>query len=195
MTTNLQAKTEGGEMKIIVFLTLVAASLGCKAQSAEGSMDCTVTGNVVVASEEGKFKTYSGMEGGVKVNEKVKLNYRVSSNSIYIGLERNVKEKNIIINQYLSTDDSETTSENANGGFVIESSTYDHSISFQPDYIRISGFRELVLSRYYKNDWHGIYSFVMTPDPITQTITLDCRSNKDNMDKAFKLFTGNKKPK
>ena len=183
-------------MKTIIFMTLLAASFGCNAQSAEGSMDCTVTGNVVVASEEGKFKTYSSMEGGVKANEKVTLNYRVGNNSIYISLERNVKEKsNIIINQYFSTDMPETTAEKASGGFFIKNSTHNHSISFMPDYIRINNFEEFVLSRYYKNDWHGVYSDVMPRDLVAQTLTFDCRHSKDNMDEAFKLFTGIKKRK
>ena len=70
------------------------------AQSADGAMDCTVTGNVVVASEEGKFKTYSSIEGGVKANEKVILSYTVSSESIYIKLERINAEKTIIIAEF-----------------------------------------------------------------------------------------------
>ena len=64
-------------MKNVIFLVLLVASCSINAQSAEGSMDCTVTGNVVVASEEGKFKSYSGVQGGVKVNEKVVLTYKV----------------------------------------------------------------------------------------------------------------------
>ena len=101
-------------MKKIIFLALLVASFSCKAQSAEGSMDCTVTGNVVVASEEGKFKSYSSIQGGVKANEKVILTYRVSSNSIYIDLKREQGEKDIVINAYVSTDERETTAELVN---------------------------------------------------------------------------------
>jgi hypothetical protein len=182
-------------MKIIIFLTLLIASLGCKAQSADGSMDCKITGNVVVSSEEGKFKTYSSIEGGVKVNEKVTLNYKVSDNGIYIGLNREINEKNIIINNYLTTDQPKTTAKNASGGFIIEESAYNHSVSFMPDYIRINSFGEFVLRRYYKNDWHGIFSNTMSADLTTQTITFDCRHTKDKMNEAFKLFTDYKKRK
>ncbi len=181
-------------MKTIIFLTLLAASLGCQAQSAEGSMDCTVTGNVVVSSEEGKFKTYSSMQGGVKANEKVTLNYKVGSNRIYIDLKRNTKENSIIINQYLSTDDSETTVEKIqNGGFIFKDSSNNNSISFLPDYIRIKGLEEFFISRYYKNDWHGIFADVMNIETTTQTVTFNCRHTNDKMDEAFKLFTGYKK--
>jgi hypothetical protein len=180
-------------MKKIVFLVWLVASLSCKAQSAEGSMDCTVTGNVVVASEEGKFKSYSSIQGGVKANEKVTLSYRVSSDSIYIGLERQQAEKKIIINAYLSTDKLETKAEkNQSGGFIVDDTNFKHSVSFLPDYIRIKDFNELFIKRYYKNDWHGIYSAVYHPDSTTQTLTLNCRHTNDKMDAAFKVFTGYK---
>lgn len=183
-------------MKKIIFLALLVASFNCKAQSAEGSMDCTVTGNVVVASEEGKFKSYSSIQGGVKANEKVILSYRVRSNSIYIDLKREQGEKDIVINAYVTTDERETTAEkNQDGGFIVKNSKYSHSLSFLPDYIRIKGFKELFISRYYKNDWHGIYSSVHNLDSTTQTLTLNCRHTNDMMDAAFKIFTGYKERK
>ena len=183
-------------MKKIIFLALLIASLSCKAQSVEGSMDCTITGNVVVSSEEGKFKSYSSIQGGVKANEKVILTYKVSSNSIYIDLKREQAEKDIVINTYLSTDERETTAEKSqDGGFILKNSKYSHSLSFLPDYIRIKGFKELFISRYYKNDWHGIYSAVHNLESTTQTLTLNCRHTNDKMDAAFKIFTGSKERK
>ena len=183
-------------MKKIIFLALLVASFSCKAQSAEGSMDCTVTGNVVVASEEGKFKSYSSIQGGVKANEKVTLTYKVTNNSIYIGLEREQAEKKIIINAYLSTDKLETKAEkNQRGGIIVDDTSFQHSVSFLPDYIRIKEFNELFLKRYYKNDWHGIFSAVYHPDSTTQTLTLNCRHTNDKMDAAFKIFTGYKERK
>ena len=183
-------------MKKIIFLVWLVASFSCKAQSAEGSMDCTVTGNVVVASEEGKFKSYSSIQGGVKANEKVTLNYRVSSNSIYIGLEREQVEKKIIINAYLSTDKLETKAKKIqSGGFIVDDTSFEHSVSFLPDYIRIKGIEELFIKRYYKNDWHGIFSAVYYPDSTTQTLTLNCRHTNDKMDAAFKIFNGFKERK
>ena len=166
------------------------------AQSADGVMDCTVTGNVVVASEEGKFKTYSGITGGVKANEKLILNYQVSNNRIYITLKRDQPDNNIVIAARFSTDDRTITSEKGhNGGFILKESKYNHSISFLPDYIRINEFRQFSISRYYKNDWHGIFSYVNNPDSSTHTLTLNCRHTSDKMDSAFKIFTGIKEVK
>ena len=174
-------------------MTLLVFSLGCKAQSAEGSMDCTVTGNVVVASEEGKFNTYSHIQGGVKVNDKLIFSYSVRNKSIYFALKRIQADKNAIISSYLSTDDSEVTAERGQGGgFVLSEARYNHGVSFLPDYIRIKEFREFFISRYYKNDWHGIFSAVYNSDSTTQTLTLNCRHTNDKMDAAFKIFNGYK---
>jgi hypothetical protein len=154
-------------------------------------MDCTITGNVVVASEEGKFKTYSSIQGGVKVNEKLILNYRVTNSSFYIELKRDQPGSNIIINAVHSADNRTAITEKLQyGGFIITEPKYNHSISFLPDYIRINEFREFFISRYYKNDWHGIFSNVDKTDSSTQTLTLNCRHTNDKMDAAFNIFTG-----
>lgn len=174
-------------------ILIILFSSHAYAQVIEGTMDCTVTGNVVVASEEGKFKTYSGTKGGVKANEKVALNYLVSDNSIYIELKRDQVENNIVINFVLSSSNVDTIAEKyKNNGIVLRQNEYKHSISFLPDYIRIKNFAELSISRYYKNDWHGIYSYVNPADATIQALTLNCRHINDKMDAAFQIFTGYK---
>lgn len=180
--------------KTLILITFFSSQ--AYALSADGLMDCTVTGNVVVASEEGKFKTYSSIQGGVKVNEKLILNYQVTNSSFYIELKRDLPGSNIIINAVHSVDNPTTTTEKLqNGGFIIKDSKYNHSTSFLPDYIRIYSFREFFISRYYKNDWHGIYSDVNKMDSSTQTLTLNCRHTNDKMDATFNIFTGYKELK
>ncbi len=177
----------------VVFLSFLSSL--AYAQSVSGSMDCTVTGSVVVASEEGKFKTYSFIEGGVKANEKLTLNYEVSGNSIYISLKRDRSEKDTVISAFMSTNLNKdiTVEKGYNGGHVLTENNHHHSISFLPDYIRIKEFRELSISRYYKNDWHGIFTNVNPMESFSQTLTLNCRHTNDKMDTAFKIFTGSKK--
>ena len=180
--------------KYLIILLIYSTQI--YAQSVGGEMDCTVTGNVVVATEEGKFKTYSGIEGGVEANEKLTLNYSVTSDSIFMGLKRNNPKKDTVINAYHYTKDSNIKVEkNQDAGFIVKNIDYNHSISFLPDYIRIYGFRELFLKRYYKNDWHGIYSNVDNSNSSTHTMTFNCRHTFDNMDEAFKIFTAYKAKK
>lgn len=178
-----------------LLLLIVLFSNHAYTQSADGAMDCTVTGNVVVASEEGKFKTYSSIQGGVKANEKVTLRYTVGSESIYIGLERLLEDK-IISNTYISTSSVDTTAEkNKRGGFILTDNRNGNSLSFLPDYVRFKDIGELFIRRYYKNDWHGIYSYVNYINNSTQTLTLNCMHINDKMDAAFKIFTGYKERK
>jgi hypothetical protein len=174
--------------KTLIFIVFFSSL--AHAQSADGSMDCTVTGNVVVASEEGKFKTYSGIKGGVKANEKLILTYKVSNNSIYIELNRVQAENNTVMNAYLSSTAINTIAEKyKNAGFILTDTNFNHSISFLPDFIRVKDRAEFFISRYYKNDWHGIYSSVSSWDLTAQTLTLNCRQTDDKMDAAFKIFT------
>ncbi len=152
-----------------------------------GSMTCKVTGNVVVASEEGKFKQYSGLKDGVKNGEEVKLAYSVSPNSVYIGLER-MKENGFegLTGIYLAADAKYERS--TDGGIIGSRKSED--LSLMPDYIRVSNGigQEFYLSRYYKSDWHGIYVWLSGPDHWVHTMTLNCRHNNDQMDTAFKEF-------
>ena len=180
--------------RYLILLLIYTNHVG--AQSVVGVMDCTVTGNVVVSSEEGKFKKYSGIQGGVEVNEKLTLKYEVTNNGIYIGLERNNDKNEIIINAYYSLRDAENKFErDKNGGIIATQSKYNHGISLLSDYIRITEFRDFYLKRYYKNDWHGIFSYVDLFNMSTQTVTVNCRHTNDTMDAAFKIFSNNKSSK
>lgn len=172
-------------------IVLIFISNQVFAQVASGTMECTVTGSVVIASEEGQFKVYSMVKDGVKAKENLTLNYDVGNDYIYIELKRNRADNNIVINSHLSTKNLETTAvKSSNGGFVLINKNFNHSISFLPDYIRVKGFREFVISRYYKNDWHGIFSDVRPTETFAETLTLNCRHTNDKMEAAFKFFTG-----
>jgi len=174
-------------------ILIILFSTHAYAQWVDGAMDCTVTGNVVVASEEGKFKTYNGIQGGVTANEKLTLNYTVFNNSISIVLKRKQAEQNIVIIGRLSSKDIGTSAEKyENKGFGLQRSSYGHtkSIQFSSDYIEIKNFGEFSIRRYYKNDWHGIYSFINLGESTIQTLTLNCRHTDDKMEDAFQIFTG-----
>ena len=181
--------------KLFLFLFAFIPHLAF-AKEAEGSMDCIVTGNVVVSSEEGKFKTYAGIKGGVTTNEKLNLSYSVMGSSVYIALKREQADKNILVSAYLDSKNEKIFAERVRaGGLVIRDTEFNHSISFLPDFIRIYEFRQFKISRYYKNDWHGIYSYVEPFDLSTHTLTFNCRHIIDRMEEAFKIFNGYKPQK
>lgn len=162
------------------------------AQEVEGRFDCTVTGNVVVGTEEGRFKTHSGYKGGVNVNDKVKLIYKTWQDSLYMSIDRMDAGTNPIVNLYITKSNANTTYEKIKGGgFFVNQKTnlFTNGATLKQDYIRIvNATSEVYFLRYYKNDWQGLFRDLDLVNFLSQTITLNCRHTSDNIDEAVKLF-------
>jgi hypothetical protein len=121
---------------------------------------------------------------------------QVSSNSIFITLAGGAENKTIIGEALFTRNPTTRAEKNKSDGFVIsDRNIIDKSVSFLPDYIRIQNFDELILSRYYKNDWHGIFVSVNNISMFTQTLTLNCRDANDKLSDALKAFTEYKERK
>jgi hypothetical protein len=177
--------------KILILAFFVANQ--AYAQRVEGVMDCTVTGNILVASEEGRYKHHSGIEGGVEANEKLRLSYTVSEDRFYMRLERQNPEAEIVFSSYLGIDDADVEG-GPGGGFVMSRRESIETASFLTDYIRArEEGGEFMLHRYYKNDWHGIHVKVVPIAPYVLSTTLNCRHTTDNMDQAFSVFNDGKR--
>ncbi len=174
----------------MLFSVIITSVVFANNQGADfyGEMECTVTGNVVAASEEGKFKQYSGIKDGVKTGDNLRLEYRFATHGTYIGLKRRNVEKEIVINAYIGKKNSGYKVDRSKNGLILED--YLTAISFLDDYIRIQWIdSQLYLSRYYKNDWHGIYASVRGPELFTHTIAINCRHTIDKIDEIFKLYS------
>jgi hypothetical protein len=153
----------------------------------KGGMTCTVTGNVIVSSEEGKFKQYSGYQDGTKSGDSLKLEYNFADHGAYFALSRRDPKETIIINEYINLKAEKNVERNKNG--LIFSGDLNSKISFLQDYIRISNtFGDFYLRRYYKNDWHGIYVDINLSDFSSQTMTVNCRHTNDKMESIFKAY-------
>ncbi len=153
----------------------------------KGEMTCTVTGNVVFSSEEGKFKQYAGYQDGVKSGDILKFEYNFADHGAYFGLSRRETKDNIIINDYIGFKGEKNVERNKNG--LILSGDFNSKISFLQDFIRIiNTFGEFKLSRYYKNDWHGVYVYVKPLELSSHTMTVNCRHTNDKMESIFKTY-------
>jgi len=157
------------------------------AQSAQGVFDCKVNGSTVERSEEGKYKSYSGVEGGLKVGDETTLIYKVTEKHIYIEMRRDNKKETIIINEAVGAEDSVARAKNR--GIVISNDSKGRSVSLLPDYIRIKSIsRELSLRRYYKSDWHGMLVEYSPVDMYIMVLGFNCRHTNDQLDKAYDIF-------
>lgn len=179
-------------IRYLAFLLISLLPLTSFAQNQVfGSMDCVVTGNVVISSEEGKFKQYSGFKDGTQVGDRATLEYRVADNGIYLSLGGKLFEKTnekTIINMSISSSSKKESNPTKVKGFHI--STDYEKIWLTEDYIsvntQLSG--ELNMKRYFKNDWHGIYSFYEVVGMSAQTAVINCRHTKDEMNSAYDIF-------
>lgn len=177
-------------MKIItttlgVLLSLFITSKAI-AQQVNGSMDCKVTGNVVVSSEEGKFKRYSSIKDGSKEGDKLVFRYTIRDSGLFLSLE-NELTKHIELNTVFDFKDGKLERPKSRG--LIYSAPYTE-VTFSDDYIRLENpFGKIFISRYYKNDWHGIYLMLNAMELTTQTMTINCRHNNDQMETGYKFYS------
>ncbi len=102
------------------------------------------------------------------------------------------KTQTIVSQRFDLNDQNIALNVNPDGGLIINEKTYNHSISFQPDYIRVREFRQLALRRYYKNDWHGIFVHSDPRESIAQFMAFNCRHSEDNLEAAARLLSEKK---
>jgi len=179
-------------------LLIFTSSSQSKEMDIEGEMICKVKSNYVVEINEGKTKTYSGVEGSFSKGDDlifkfftdefgiayIKLLYKdkvLGSNSIYL--------KNVYPGDKLELTD--------NGFRYGARGTRRYIHNFSGDYIGfnlhpLSGGRELRLTRYYKSDWNGVISGRIFPkDGLGEKVTtLDCRQSSDRVDDFVKHVRG-----
>ena len=172
---------------------LSITSISAHADRAEGRLDCKITGSTVESSEDGKYKSYSGIEGGAKAGDSSILEYNVREDSVYLSMKLNNEKEDIITNRYFKiseTDSKYNVHRNKDLGIIINKNQpgYGESLSLLPDYIRLKGFSELSLIRYYKNDWHGMFVDYEPSKAYVQVLTFNCRHTNDQLDKAYKIF-------
>jgi hypothetical protein len=152
-----------------------------------GEMNCTVTGNVVITSEEGKFKQYAGYQDGIRSGDNLKFLYKFADHGVFLRLFKSDIKNTGILSEYIRLKDEKNIERIKNG--LIFSGDGNSKISFLEDYIRISNiFGDFYLSRYYKNDWHGIFVYVKSSELSSHTMTVNCRHTNDRMESIFKAY-------
>ena len=163
---------------LITFLILVQ-SFVANAEVMVGKMDCTIKSQTIVSTKDGKTKEYSGFEGKPKVGDTITAQYEMRLGAVAFYLKRN------------------------GVGFVHNTPTYGKKVrSFRDDTVKFENDfdgstltfgknkihsrtekDEVVLERYYKSDWEGIYIALKPMYGLTaQIMTLDCRQTADKVD-------------
>jgi hypothetical protein len=179
-------------MKTLYFVSILlsAISFAANAQSIEGHLDCKITGSRVETTVGGKYKSYSGLTDGEKVGDSANLTYMVTNESIYIVMKLNNDEKRLIASSNLldMLGTKRKVERTIDSGIIMTIPDYGYSYSLTPDYIRLKDFSDLTMSRYYKNNWQGMYIKFKPLEMHVTILTFNCQHTNDKFDKAFKIF-------
>ena len=167
-------------VRSLLTIVLILIPLVSSAEEAiEGSLNCEVTYQNFVSVEDGKPKSYSGVEGEFEKGDTLKVSYRYSLGGLLFILEDQNRDKFII---YESKDRRELIEPSSDNLAVYKDTIGLSTISFGTDYIRhFDSIGELAMKRYYKGDWEGIYVKTMPSIHSAQISTFDCRHTKDRV--------------
>lgn len=174
-------------LSIIIFTTSAWAS-----DTIDGQMKCELKSNQITKIDEGKPNTFSQFTNGLKIGDKVYIDYRASqyaSNfdlyeiSIYVGRH---EPRHTLFYAEPNQLNPEWKIYYTGKGVLVKDEY--NSIYVTPDVARFESlkFGVVDIRRYYKSDWHGIGFDKITsensPELQARIFSLDCRHTEDVWD-------------
>ena len=164
--------------RLIVMAVAIFFSICANAGDMLGIMKCKATENKLIILDDGKPSIYTGYKDGISTGDTLYVNYKLFTffgmESIRILLfEEGTDSNNIFLDHGFPVDHK---SENPDEAWLV--SIKDHNGVFQVNkdtLLSRSADDTLILHRYYKNDWEGMYVQTSSTSIRSQIITLDCR--------------------
>lgn len=152
-----------------------------------GEMNCKITDQTLWAVEEGKPLRFSGVTDRPNTGDTLALKYYASENFIRFTLGNSIHE-------YLDKEIRPRKGMGAGAHFTNSAifgtnhlDIFSDSLLFRSTGPLMS--ETLKLHRYYKSDWDGLFTSTFHNEiKSTQTLTLDCRTIKDNIDAIVNRF-------
>jgi len=163
--------------RISLILTLLLFSISAHGGTVKGEMKCAVKSNYVVINEEGVPKLFKGFADEFKVGDSLSFKFKVDNNFWF-----DLKDDKSDFSHFTFFERNQAKYSDFLG--LQFESDYGSKITFRKNFINwdlILG--NLILSRYYKNDWSGIFVSYNPLDMAAQVATLDCRMWNDGVDK------------
>lgn len=167
-------------------LSCVLVNSGANASEISGEMTCKVKSQSILAIEDGKPETYSHYTGYFKTGDTVTFGYVEESGDWTLVFN---DEKNTILAQFLLRRNMLAADQIAKDEDE-QAVAYQRLIEFywfSEDTIRYyDGEFRIFLDRYYKDDWHGIFSRLKSNRTSVETwiATLDCRQTLNKIGRA-----------
>ena len=181
-------------MKKFILLTFAAFIIATQtsAEILKRVMNCKITDQVILESNEGQPKRYTGFTNMFEVGDSLRFELASKSDALlYAELRDTVRNKAII----------ETAAEKSYREFTLRKNIFNEYAELQEvDALFVNRFTEnsielegilwrLELRRYYKSDFHGIMVRKIFADLLAGIATLDCRMVIDEFDEILAGFT------
>ncbi len=144
-----------------------------------GEMKCKVKDQIILETEDGKSKRYSGKKDSFNTGDTLFLTYKyaeyfnVPSYILNFNLKDKLRDETVIF-----------ISENMN-----HSSPF-YTVSFSSDSILLKRpfGQSFSLQRYYKNDWEGMYSNVSNAEMNSHIALVDCRNQEGTLEEIMEAY-------
>ena len=187
--------------KAALLTSLTLYSFSCFSSSVE--MGCKVKSVKLMIIEDGEASEYSTYDGGIDVNDKLKLdiNWHLKASgkamiTAHLNHDQNGTTKNqygyaaIYVDKFISyTDGSVRAAENGDDFMSLMVLHPDKVISSNIDSRMGEGYWKI--NRYFKNDWVGVISQFSAEGVRAHIITIDCRTRKGSVDALIKEIKEN----
>jgi hypothetical protein len=182
-------------MKKILLISALLFSFNGWADNINGTMRCTIKDQIILEMKDGVDKRFSRVENGYKIGDIVTFGYFLPENRSFLRINLGeLGEVNIFSNTYYTTTTKKLESKR-NNSVVIPERLIMYSndkkaakILFTNDEIDadMGTIQRLILTRYYKNDWNGIFTFT-TPSSIYSG-SIDCRQGINQYDELLETL-------
>jgi hypothetical protein len=149
--------------------------------SVTGKMNCRITSNSVIATEDGKPVTYSGYSGAASVGDTLEFSYFAHPIGFVGAQLTDLAREEAVWQSSVSRVSDEELTVHSDGMIVAEGTVTRFNFSEDHFFGEALLFGRLSLSRYYKSDWQGIYVHAKSNPERVQVITLDCRTVDDQL--------------
>lgn len=156
---------------------------GAQVYAASGSMDCKVTKQTIISVEEGLPKTYGKYTGRFAVGDTLTFSYDADPYSVRFTLKDVSRDQSSMVSAVQLPD-----IRNAGQTWAGEDKL-GWGVVLSEDFVNLyDSFRRLVLRRYYKSDYEGLYVDFIPVELTTQVVTLDCRTVEDGFDDVISVL-------
>lgn len=148
-----------------------------------GSMACEVKSSSIIEIKDGIAKQYGGISGRFGVGDTLSLDYKLINMRLVADL---IDKKRDHIEMSFTVNIRDMVSFREDISIAIFDSG-DVSATFGLNYLRFNLLaNELMLHRYYKDDWNG-HATVYYGDGL-HVYTVDCKHSQESVDMIFELM-------